>query len=718
MAFSAIVFLAVVAALVPMVPGSATVTGSSKAGLTAAIELQATSTTLPLSLVYYGWHNATVDAQIMKIAPQILIDNTPGGFWNGNCDFAKFQAAGIKVFSYIDAAYSTRSLSANLALVDAIALEGTYGVFMDQVSPQVDSYLQSIYARCQLRGVKLMVNPGMPSINPSVYDYADLVMTDEHYSGRDPAPSEIGNLGKTVVIGFDAQWTATQSAAYSNSAWAHGFAYTWHEQVEYVALPSQTWLDTYISLLSVPVSPAPVNSPPVLNAIGAKSVGQGSLLQFTVSGSDPDGNTLAYTAANLPVGATFNGSTRTFSWTPATAGTYSNVTFQVSDGSLTDSEAINITVANTASAIPPVLAGNGGGGGGGVPAGPGLTNLAVYTSSEGVFNINGSAVSADGLARLAFAKGVQAQTKDGAAVTAVSITPVDIGPASTSDIRVLGPMYRFGPERAHFNPAITLTLVLDLKALPADVVMENLRIGLWNGDSWVMLDSSIEPETNAIRADVSHFSVYGVVCAAPSAPVPATPPPPIEAAASVSTIAESGTGTPGDVSSTGEALAVIPLDLKAASNPPSGGAQVVSLSLLAEVVGIAVVLIMLTAALVTMRSRKLVRKGMRIASSSPHVLRKTIVGGVGVVKRPLHETKMANVLTSVGQDVEPEAVRDLSVPAFGRDQEPRTSFARSPVQAPKPQNESDEYLVDTVVSHLCQLGRLSFGEPDPAPNKG
>jgi hypothetical protein len=89
-----------------------------------------------------------------------------------------------------------------------------------------------------------------------------------------------------------------------------------------------------------------------------------------------------------------------------------------------------------------------------------------------------------------------------------------------------------------------------------------------------------------------------------------------------------------------------------------------------------------------------------------------------VVKRPLHETKMANVLTSVGQDVEPEAVRDLSVPAFGRDQEPRTSFARSPVQAPKPQNESDEYLVDTVVSHLCQLGRLSFGEPDPAPNKG
>ncbi len=86
--------------------------------------------------------------------------------------------------------------------------------------------------------------------------------------------------------------------------------------------------------------------PPVLNAIGNKSVNEGALLSFTISGSDPDGDTLTYSASNLPSGATFTASTRTFSWTPtySQAGSYSSVHFQVSDGSLTASEDITITV--------------------------------------------------------------------------------------------------------------------------------------------------------------------------------------------------------------------------------------------------------------------------------------------------------------------------------------------------------------------------------------
>lgn len=41
------------------------------------------------------------------------------------------------------------------------------------------------------------------------------------------------------------------------------------------------------------------------------------LLTFTVTASDPDGNTLTYTAGNLPSGAGFDPATRTFTWTPA-----------------------------------------------------------------------------------------------------------------------------------------------------------------------------------------------------------------------------------------------------------------------------------------------------------------------------------------------------------------------------------------------------------------
>jgi methyl coenzyme M reductase subunit C len=99
-----------------------------------------------------------------------------------------------------------------------------------------------------------------------------------------------------------------------------------------------------------------VNLPPVLNLIGSKTVTEGTLLQFTITASDPDlpAQTLAYLASNLPSGATFNPTTRVFSWQPTIgqAGVYSGIHFEVSDGLLTDSEDITITVK--ASSTSPV----------------------------------------------------------------------------------------------------------------------------------------------------------------------------------------------------------------------------------------------------------------------------------------------------------------------------------------------------------------------------
>lgn len=97
------------------------------------------------------------------------------------------------------------------------------------------------------------------------------------------------------------------------------------------------------------------NAPPVLSSIGNKTVTVGQLLQFAISATDSNGDTMTYSATNIPSGATFNSSTRTFSWTPTAAGIFSNVSFTVSDGSLTDSESIAITV-NAAVNEAPVLA--------------------------------------------------------------------------------------------------------------------------------------------------------------------------------------------------------------------------------------------------------------------------------------------------------------------------------------------------------------------------
>jgi hypothetical protein len=100
---------------------------------------------------------------------------------------------------------------------------------------------------------------------------------------------------------------------------------------------------------SVPVSAinsqVAINQPPVLSTIGDKSVNEGQTITFTISATDADGDTLTYSASDLPSGATFTPSTMTFSWTPRynQAGTYA-VHFEVSDGHYTDPEDINIMV--------------------------------------------------------------------------------------------------------------------------------------------------------------------------------------------------------------------------------------------------------------------------------------------------------------------------------------------------------------------------------------
>ncbi|MGH8015390.1 MAG: putative Ig domain-containing protein, partial [Candidatus Zixiibacteriota bacterium] len=101
-----------------------------------------------------------------------------------------------------------------------------------------------------------------------------------------------------------------------------------------------------------------VNRDPVLAAIGNKLVNENQNLNFGVSASDPDGNIPVLTTSTLPSGATFmdNGNgTGTFNWTPdfTQSGVY-NITFRASDGSLVDTEIVQITVTNVN--LPPVLA--------------------------------------------------------------------------------------------------------------------------------------------------------------------------------------------------------------------------------------------------------------------------------------------------------------------------------------------------------------------------
>ena len=103
------------------------------------------------------------------------------------------------------------------------------------------------------------------------------------------------------------------------------------------------------------------NQSPVLASIGSKSVTEGDNLNFNISATDPDATTPSFTAEDVPTNATFldNGDgTGTFDFNPnyIQAGSY-NVRFIASDGALTDTEVVTITVdeaGNQSPVIDPV----------------------------------------------------------------------------------------------------------------------------------------------------------------------------------------------------------------------------------------------------------------------------------------------------------------------------------------------------------------------------
>ena len=86
---------------------------------------------------------------------------------------------------------------------------------------------------------------------------------------------------------------------------------------------------------SIEVTPVPiVNSPPVISGSPAATVQANSLYTFTPTASDPDGDSLTFSASGLPGWAAINPSNGTVSGTPSDAdvNVYSGITITVSDG--------------------------------------------------------------------------------------------------------------------------------------------------------------------------------------------------------------------------------------------------------------------------------------------------------------------------------------------------------------------------------------------------
>jgi YD repeat-containing protein len=88
------------------------------------------------------------------------------------------------------------------------------------------------------------------------------------------------------------------------------------------------------------------NSAPILLPVGDQTVAEGQTLTVPLHATDPDGDPVTYSITNLPPGATLDPISGVFSWTPTLfeAGKYSGVILSASDGNLSASTTITITV--------------------------------------------------------------------------------------------------------------------------------------------------------------------------------------------------------------------------------------------------------------------------------------------------------------------------------------------------------------------------------------
>lgn len=91
---------------------------------------------------------------------------------------------------------------------------------------------------------------------------------------------------------------------------------------------------------------ADVNNAPVITSTPVTSATKNQAYTYDVNATDSDGDTLVYSLTTTPSGMSINSSTGLITWTPTAAGNY-NVTVEVSDGALFDTQSYTITVADS-----------------------------------------------------------------------------------------------------------------------------------------------------------------------------------------------------------------------------------------------------------------------------------------------------------------------------------------------------------------------------------
>ncbi len=258
----------------------------------------------------------------------------------------------------------TKRMVASQAHIDSGAALGfTYGSYRNHTANSIADF----YYTEDGGTARSSIGPGFEDY--FAWDDPSTTLTNESYTASyqtryvssgytyDDYKAEI-DAGRPVHLGL----TSTEGGhsvvgvGYDDSAGKTNFILynTWDSSLHSWQWSDETYsgynFDVYAgTMIQVESQDPGYNVAPVLASIGNKNVNENSALTFQVAATDVNfGDTLTYSVTNLPSGAIFTPATRTFTWTPGydQAGSFVNVHFEVSDGELTDTEDITITVNN------------------------------------------------------------------------------------------------------------------------------------------------------------------------------------------------------------------------------------------------------------------------------------------------------------------------------------------------------------------------------------
>ena len=253
----------------------------------------AASATKSINMIYYGWHDVTIDNRIIDAHPEFLVGNSQAGPWRGNASISKFTSAGIKYFEYIGGGYEgtktqaiPTDLQSNLNYISAAAAAGAYGIFLDEVSDGIYTtpnyyYLEQIASRAHSLGLKVVFNTGMPNWADQLMSYCDFVNSSETWSNTPLTTSQIKWSGRVWLITYGL-YDAASAANLTNAALSKGIT-AHYGCTSFNSLPY--WFESYVAQIYV-TTPPPASSGQTTN-FNSNPSGAEVWLDYTYKGVTP-----------------------------------------------------------------------------------------------------------------------------------------------------------------------------------------------------------------------------------------------------------------------------------------------------------------------------------------------------------------------------------------------------------------------------------------------